>query len=134
MIELLASELSPAQALIRETDCFDCQSYLLITHFQECLQLVDQYTEVNSWQRKRLYALLSPMYLEVIQEIKSQKDDGYIDHPQPLELLIEMKRWSDPLVPCQHLQERTLANEHLSVAIQKMGSIFQDILGYTNPS
>jgi hypothetical protein len=134
MIELLASELSPAQALIRETNCFDCQSDLLIIHFQECLQLVDQYTEVNSWQRKRLYAILSPMYLEAVQEINCQKDDGHIDHTQPLELLIEMKRWSDSLVPCRHLQERALSKEYLSVAAQKMRSIFQNILGDTNPS
>lgn len=134
MIELLASELSPAQALIRETNCFDCQSDLLIIHFQECLQLVDQYTGVNSWQRKRLYALLSPMYLEAVQEINCQKDDGHIDDAQPLELLIEMKRWSDPLVRCRHLQARTMSNEHLSVAAQKIRSIFQSILGEINPS
>ena len=128
MIERLARELSPAQALIREFDCFSCQNYVLQSHFQTILRVIEQKTQVNSWQQKRLYALLSAMYLEAVQELKRDNDrPNESSKPIILELLVAKQSWSMVLEPCLHIEQAQLLIS-LNKANQQLIQICQDVI------
>ena len=132
MIERLARELSPAQALIREIDCFLCQKYLLQSHFQTVLELVEEKIPFNSWQQKRIHALLSPMYLEAAQELSKKKHTSSgSNQPITLELLVARTTWSTPILECSHLadEEQIQIKQRLTKANQVLLQICQELLG-----
>ena len=105
-----ASDLSPAQRLLleisdrscspdptsittREHQKRICHEHALKRLFSLALHWCVQNTEASSWQRRRLYALIGPMYLEAAA-ILSQ------DSP-PHELLIDYPTWTEQsILPC----------------------------------
>lgn len=92
MMKQLASELSPALNLILHFDCQTCQISALDRLFHQTIMSIKQNYVAHSWQRQRQYALLSPMYLEAIQQI----------HSSPfIELFLKAEQWStSPPLDC----------------------------------
>ena len=103
-----ASDLSPAQRLIVEISKCSwpsiptskdthsqeekrCYEYAIKRLFSLALQWCEQNTQATSWQRRRLYALLGPMYLEATALLQQ-------DSPTH-ELLSDYPTWSEQL-PC----------------------------------
>ena len=67
MMKRLASDLSPAQLLIGQISCKSCQDFAIEAHFRQAMRAIERQKNLKSWQKKRLFALLSPMYLEVVK-------------------------------------------------------------------
>ena len=88
-----ASDLSPAQRLLEEitqlhqhpesgspagcqSDLLDYQIKAIQDLFTDALLWCEDHTEAHSWQRRRLYALLGPMYLEIAPMIERKSQHG----------------------------------------------------------
>lgn len=106
-----ASDLSPAQSLLAELRALTppClhQTPLSSPHlsplsatssslpyawalrelFSAGLRYCEQHTTPRSWQRRRLYALLGPMYLEVVSDLDTSSP--------PAELLSAAQAWEE---------------------------------------
>ena len=93
-----ASDLSPAQMFFIELTTLstvtqlESSSELIGLIFSEALRWCDLNTAPDSWQRKRIYALLSPMYLEVMMEAQSRINQCIAE--QPVELLLARTQWT----------------------------------------
>lgn len=73
MNESLASDLSPAQALISGITCVQCQTQIVISLFHDALCWCERLKAEGDWKWKRALALLSPMYTEVMVELHPQR-------------------------------------------------------------
>ena len=82
-----ARDLSPAQSLLKRLGALDHErsSSALRELFQAGLDFCQEYTAPRSWQRRRLYALLSAMYLEVAEHVERDQ--------RPRELLCISPEW-----------------------------------------
>ena len=89
-----ASDLSPAQRLLEEitklyqqpelgsslsyqSDLLDCQIKAIRDLFTDALLWCEDHTASHSWQRRRLHALLGPMYLEITPMIGEKSPYGH---------------------------------------------------------
>lgn len=130
-----ASDLSPAQSLIEDLKTVhkDCEHInlfglfgerpferVIIELFSRTLEWCHQETLPSSWQRRRLYALLSPMYLEVMVDLKGESSSSI------QELLSVAPNWSkltmlDDNMSCEICaQARIQAYHHLITLLAEM--------------
>ena len=82
-----ARDLSPAQSLLKRVGSLDQErlASALRELFQAGLEFCQECTAPRSWQRRRLYALLSAMYLEVAEHVERDQ--------RPRELLCVSPEW-----------------------------------------
>ena len=135
-----ASDLSPAQVFFIElmthspATPLERSSELISVLFSEALRWCDLNTAPDSWQRKRIYALLSPMYLEVMMEIQSSVQRMRTEQirseqiraeqsrvhkhltDRPVELLLARTRWTHEA--CNPL-EQSLVSLSLTPKLQE---------------
>ena len=120
MIDKLASELSPAISLISDLSCSHCQTYAVKFLFYQALIRVQATTEDQSWQRFRQYAILSPLYLEVIQTVLK---------PPFTELLLAARQWQlkQPSSCPIHLEE-VLNSQSFLIQQQALYDLLDEII------
>ena len=131
MMKRLASDLSPAQLLIGQISCQSCQDFALEAHFRQAIQAIEKQINLQVWQKKRLFALLSPMYLEVIYGILSDGNHSTSFNPsKDRELLLEYKLSNlERFRACTHQAAVQSQDELLSTALLKLKKIFNEVLG-----
>lgn len=131
MMKRLASDLSPVQSLISQISCQSCQDFAIETHFRQALIVIKSQINLDSWQNKRLLALLSPMYLEVKNRSLSIEDESTnIRAVSRNELLLEyklshLKKYS----ACSHRAALQAEDESFSIALVELKKIFNEVLG-----
>ena len=131
MMKRLASDLSPAQLLIGQISCQSCQDFALEAHFRQALQAIEKQMSLQVWQKKRLFALLSPMYLEVMFDRVSiiNHSDNFVKG-KDVELLLEYKLSNlERFRACTHHAAIQFQDELLSIALLKLKKIFNEVLG-----
>ena len=131
MMKRLASDLSPAQLLIGQISCQSCQDFALEAHFRQAIQAIEKQMNLQVWQKKRLFALLSPMYLEVIHnDISILNNLTNFDSLGIRELLLEYKLSNlERFRACTHQAAVQSQDELLSTALLKLKKIFNEVLG-----
>ena len=131
MMKRLASDLSPAQLLIGQISCQSCQDFALEAHFRQAIQAVEKQMNLQIWQKKRLFALLSPMYLEVMCcDLSVENDSTRLRPMKGRELLLEYKLSNlERLRACTHQAAVQSQDELLSTALLQLKKIFNEVLG-----
>ncbi|MAD61522.1 MAG: hypothetical protein CMH49_08435 [Myxococcales bacterium] len=131
MMKRLASDLSPAQLLIGQISCQSCQDFALEAHFYQAIQTIEKQMSLQIWQKKRLFALLSPMYLEVIGCLLSSRNySGIFGLRRDRELLLEYKLSNlKSFRACTHQAAIQSQDELLRTALLKLKKIFNEVLG-----
>ena len=127
MMKRLASDLSPAQTLISQISCQSCQDFVIETHFRQAIQVVKTQDSLQDWQKKRLFALLSPMYLEaklLMLNTYNQKDLAIN------ELLLEYQLNDlNTQSACVHQGAVQIDDLMLHTALVNLKKIFNEVLG-----
>ena len=131
MMKRLASDLSPAQVLLSQITCSKCQAFALESHFKQAIHLIENRLNKHSWQRKRLFALLSPMYLEICAyDLSVRNDLSFLRQPRVNELLLEYKESRLERYPaCTHQDALQADSEIMSLALERLKKIFNEVLG-----
>lgn len=131
MMKRLASDLSPAQILIRQISCQSCQHFVIEAHFRQAILMVETHDRLLDWQKKRLFALLSPMYLEVkVMMLSNRNQKGNYLVAAIRELLLEyrLNDLNTQLV-CTHQGAIQLEDPLLFTSLVKLKKIFNEVLG-----
>ena len=97
-----------------------CQIQAVKNLFIHALRWCEETTDERSWQRRRLYALLSPMYLEIATQI----DPGPHPPSGPQELLSISRAWGAPTLP-----ECTLCNRAQQRALNELQTLLAEMIG-----
>ena len=131
MMKRLASDLSPAQILIKQISCQSCQHFVIEAHFRQAVLMVETHDSLQGWQKKRLFALLSPMYLEM--KLLMLNNEIQQDNPLDLaidELLLEyhLNDLSTQLA-CTHQGATQLEDPLLRTSLVNLKKIFNEVLG-----
>jgi hypothetical protein len=95
-------------------------------HFQEALHLSRELSEETLWKQQRLLALLSPMYLEALQELCDF--DLNLHHE---ELLLAEVQWrlDRSILTCQaHKERQPQRQEILRESLKELKLIFTAVL------
>ena len=131
-LTLELSSPSPAQKMIQHVECARCQIEMIHLLFRQALGCVERLTKGCAWRMHRMNALLSPMYLEVIQEVE-------FDHAREVdahdllseELLLAVTRWR-PKQEAYHCDQHADRSEEQSLlvetALEEIKIILSEIL------
>ena len=131
MMKRLASDLSPAQTLINQISCQSCQYFVIEAHFRQAIKTVETQVSLQDWQKKRLFALLSPMYLEaklMILDTYSQKSNYTNVTVKELLLEHQLSGLSAQSV-CTHHGAIQLGDPLLCEALTNLKKVFNEVLG-----
>ena len=136
-LPLELSRLSPAQELLRKIECPKDQITAIRSLFRQAIALADELSEGVSWRRQRLYALLSPMYLEVSQEFEDSRgglvslNDVREAEPYHDELLLAEPQWplvSEEIAKEDHPEDERLRQELIHIALSELKLILLEVL------
>lgn len=131
MMKRLASDLSPAQVLLSQITCSKCQAFAIESHFKQAIHLVEKVFSEDSWQRKRLFALLNPMYPEIQNgRLSIGNDLSFLKEVRINELLLEYKESRLERYPaCTHQDALQADSKIMSQALERLKKIFNEVLG-----
>ena len=117
-LALELSSPSPAQEMVQCVECARCQIEMIHLLFRQALACLEQLTEGCSWRMHRAKALLSPMYLEVIQEVEhDQAVEVGADDLWSEELLLAATRWRQEL-EADHCNQHADRSEEYSLLVK----------------